>query len=507
MATLRARQRALRARGPRQWNRVVAHRGWLAARDRVLTYLGERPAIVVVEGDPGTGKTFLLNELGRVLRSGKIAAQILPGDLSIPAWDSIDLKSVLLIDDAGRLEDGMLASLVEDTSRLLVLADRPGFAGRLDGLAAHPRLLALEPLPADEVWGFLAASLAQSGTSVDVFDPASLARLATCSAGVPRVLHDLAGTAMFLADREHASRVEPRHVEQAASVVDLGLAAQPLISPLRNLVAIAPPDAPDAPDPPRTAKRRRWAALGVVAGAAAACALAVVASREPASSPAPRPATPEATASLPEAPAALPPLASLPDPPLLASPALPPIAVSPPALSRVAASGDGPTLTALPDTSEENTSLGAAPDAAKFRHPASPRARPPERQAAAAEPAAPAVAPPAGLPAGLPTGAMTSVSIHFPPGNLRAEQAARELASGLREDGFEVDGPVPAAARKSTGISYVFHEDRGAAVSVAAAAHRHLSNLPLPPVRHRPPRGAPVHPGDIDIMVSRGASS
>ncbi len=478
MATLGARRSASRVRAPRPWNRVVGHPAWLAARDRALAGLTRRPSLVVVTGAPGTGKTLLLREITRVLRAARIAAEMVPGD----AAPAADPKTVLLIDDAGQLDAGVLAALVGDPARLLVLAGDPGLARQLPPPMAAPTLLRLEPLPRRAVAGFLTASLTGAEVAPERFHPAAVARLAVLSLGVPRAVHDLAASAMFLADREGAAIIGPRHVERAAAEAwragepptdapaadapaadapaadapatdapgaGLSLADRLNTAPasLADIGATLDPNPVGASWPPRRPGRVLAVAGGGVALAAGVAAIAFLS--------ADRPPTPRDTAVRAEPPAP-PAAAPAPVPPTPAPPAAPPIPAPP---------APAPTL-----------------------------AVPPPPPAAAEAPAVEV------MPT-LPTGALITVAVRFPSGDAPAARRAATLAAALRADGFAVDGPVAATGRGAAGAGYVFAEDRDAAERVAAAAHRRLAELPDAARRLSPDSGPPPRPGSIQIMV------
>ncbi len=464
------------ARG-RAWNRVVAHRGWLSVRDRALAGLASRPALVVVLGESGTGKTFLMRELTRVLRAGGIAAHLVPAGEDGTGLDAADDRSVLVIDDAGRFEPAALARLTTQGPRLVVLADRPRFVTRLAELAMPPLLLRLSPLDPREVAGFLAASAAPGREGALAFSDEATASLAGRSGGVPRLLHDLAASALFLANREGAASVETRHVDQAAVVGDAA-AVSDVAPAARTPPPAAPPDVVSTPSVPHvqaSAARRGPPSSRVAAAAVALVLLAavVVAGLRTASLPQVRRITAVSATPAPPIviPAARPPLEQTPE--LVAVPA---VRASP-----------------RPDTALEPPTPVAAPSVA-----APPIIVEASRSAPVVE------TPPSIVEASpaLPSGPFTTVAIRFPAGDAQAGRRAATVASGLRDGGFAVDGPLGAPVREPAGASYVFAEDRAAAEEVARAARRIAATLPAMPARRRPgEREPPPRPGTIQLVI------
>ena len=84
---------------------------WRDARDRALAVLAAGCRWVAVLGLPGTGKTILLNEIGRALvrSSGKPLANIAEPGVPPMLIAQAGPSGTMLLDDADRLDDATLA--------------------------------------------------------------------------------------------------------------------------------------------------------------------------------------------------------------------------------------------------------------------------------------------------------------------------------------------------------------------------------------------------------------
>lgn len=299
---------------------IVPHPAWSAACGALLKTLRAGPGVHALLGPPGTGKTLLLHELGRALRAEDQDVLLLPrGDQPATAPDG----TILLIDEADRMEAEALAALMARPDLRLVLAALPAFSARLPGVPT----VTLAPLPPDEAASFLRARVAQSGHAPDLLTNGAVDAIVHHAAGAPRVLNALLGMAVFSASLDGEERVTAAHVAQAMQFRDLDAEAEaPPLPPPAPPDPVAEPDpaAPPAPAPP-VPVRRRWAMallllllLGV-AGAAAALLRPVT------RGPAPAPATASVPAPIEPAqpsPAETPPAA--PPAPAAEAAALPP---------------------------------------------------------------------------------------------------------------------------------------------------------------------------------------
>lgn len=192
---------------------AVAHAGWQRARAAALAALDQGNAVVLL-GQPGMGKTLLLQDLALALRHGGRSVRIAAsGDRP----DLISAADILMLDDAERLSPAALARL-SATDKPLALAAVPSFAERLAGLARPITTVTLEPLPPEEVARFVATRLSSARRPRNTVEPDAVLALAQHSAGLPRLVNVLAQAAVLLAELEQAPRVGRRHVEEAIAM-------------------------------------------------------------------------------------------------------------------------------------------------------------------------------------------------------------------------------------------------------------------------------------------------
>lgn len=221
-----------RARRPAS---LVAYPGWRETRDDILLLVSAGRARVALIGGPGTGKTWMLNEIARVLEQ--------TGQPALRTPDPTVEASCRLIDDADQLDDAALDALA-GTSGSLILTGLPAASHRL-----RPQvrlLMTLSPLNAGEVARFVSARLADLGRSPDLLRSDALTALATRSGGNPKRLQALLTAALFLASTDSAPQIEPEYIDRAADFED-GLADH---DRQMGIAAPSPNPAPAAPAPP-----------------------------------------------------------------------------------------------------------------------------------------------------------------------------------------------------------------------------------------------------------------
>ncbi len=401
--------------GPEQ---AVAHRGWIEARDRVLSVLLAGRGLVLLLGAPGTGKTLLLQEIARTLRADGTDVLLLPrGDLVIDAAEAelADAgagrrRRAVLIDEADRTTEAALDHLGRLGTRAFVLAGTrdPGDEQPGGSPTAAATVVRLAALPPGEVGAFVAARLAQSGLGTDLLTEGAVAQLAEHSGGVPRVLNMLAGAALFLARAERAHRLEPAHVDQAAALRGGGEEMDTGASVAAAVLGATPCQRPEPLPAPTSSvpapRHRRNAVLGVAAGVAAACAGIVAAWY-----------------------------------------------------------GDHARHASPPMIAERQAPAPSVPVAASSP---TPRVGP-----ASSRGALPATPPLPSKPGALPPGAPAHVVLRYVRGSADAAAWAANLALELRAAGITVDALVPVAPPDiKPGARYFFTEDQATADAVLRAA-------------------------------------
>ena len=448
---------------PHRWSRVVAHEGLVAARDRALLGLTRRPAVVAIVGVPGLGKTTLLHEIVRTLGDGAIPTRWATGaDVATESAGAYDPRTVLLVDDAERLGEEGLGTLIRSAGGPMIFAGAPALPTMLARHDVVATTIALQPLRPSAVRDFLSARAESGEASRDPFSDAAIVRLALQSRGNPRLLHELAEAALLRAESDGAPGVEARHVESSRTEHRTAPAAlvDDAVDPTASTV-VRSESVPSAAPAPRGRVRSKAAMLAVLCLVAAALGSWIILRRREVRT---LPLAPLTVAARPAEPVGE-------TTPSAGSPLNPP----PPPL---------PVQAPTPE-------IGADPQAD-----ATPA--PPLPIATASNGSAEMQA----LPV-LPTGAFTVISIHFHAGSPRARKEAATLAASLRTDGYSVDDPDVTSGRESNGVGYLFAEDREAALALAKFAHRIVAYLPIVATRRTPgDRDAPPHPGAIQINLS-----
>lgn len=275
-----------------------------AACDRLLSGLDARKGVVLLVGEPGTGKTTLLLRLEQALLAAghpvvlHRCATTSFDELLEACCDKLRVPetannrmgrvrtlaahllerleagttAVILVDDAQTLSDGTL----EDLSRLteleiegrklvqVVLAGRTELVSRLRGSnlsilqESAISYCELEPLDRGEVESYIRHRLqAAEGWKPDVFSSEAIERIARYAQGSPRLVNRICATAQQLAARESGSAVSAITIETAVR----DLSARSEFAPL----AEAPRDGQFVEDAPRD-----QAAIPVSAAAAEA---------------------------------------------------------------------------------------------------------------------------------------------------------------------------------------------------------------------------------------------
>jgi hypothetical protein len=224
---------------------LLRHAAWQATEAALFAAVAQGAWLVALLGGPGVGKTLMLEALERRLRADGLAPQRLDfGDLA----SGDEEAPVLLVDEAGRIDDQALAALAAAPDRVAVLAALPGFAARLEGLP-H-RVVRLPGLRAEDVEHYVAARLAALEVPRGRIGPDAVAALGLESAGVPRLLNVLIGSSLFTAGLEKAERVNGDHVRSAAGMHALSaVRVRVAEAPQRPPVRLVEPEFEPEPEP------------------------------------------------------------------------------------------------------------------------------------------------------------------------------------------------------------------------------------------------------------------
>jgi hypothetical protein len=190
---------------------AIAHPAWSKARERVLALVTAGPAMIVVLGPPGTGKTVLLRDLAATFRERAWSACLL--DFGDRPFD-VGPGEIVLVDEADRMSPTRLDELRSRGDVPIILAALPASEERF---ARYPgvTVVRLSPLSPQEARAFLLERLTQMGLSSGCLTGAAWTQLIASGHGVPRLLLISLGLALFLASEEQAERVTDAHVEQA----------------------------------------------------------------------------------------------------------------------------------------------------------------------------------------------------------------------------------------------------------------------------------------------------
>ncbi len=196
----------------------ILHPTFREARDQVLAELFDARSPVIVTGDAGTGKTLLMREVARVLRSAgwqvitdPRADRLLPADTEARADDAVPLA--VLIDDASQVSLSQAARIGLLKNVTVVLAG-PGTLA--ESVPAAKAQIHLSPLSVTASVQFVAAWLAHGGYRPDLLASDALVRVIELSRGNPGRLASLLSQSILRASLQPETQVSAREIDDAA---------------------------------------------------------------------------------------------------------------------------------------------------------------------------------------------------------------------------------------------------------------------------------------------------
>lgn len=190
---------------------AFANRSWEDTRQSATKRAAQGERVVLV-GEPGTGKTLLLQVLDRNLRAqGFDVRQFGPGD-TLAAQPATE---ILLIDEGDLLEAEELERIWQ-LPNPIIMTGLPGLQERVPPCTRPVHAESLERLGPEDIARFVRARLTASETARPPFAPEAILALMRHSAGLFRLVTILAGAALFLAEQRGSSEVMAADVDEAA---------------------------------------------------------------------------------------------------------------------------------------------------------------------------------------------------------------------------------------------------------------------------------------------------
>lgn len=203
--------------GPARDTGPIPFANWRVARNLTLAAILAGQDRLMVTGPPGVGKSLLLHDVARVLRSaGWDAAVQLRPQCVLDDATSTGKPRAVLVDEADRLSATELQSVRDTACHAVVLAGLDSLDGRCPGWTR----VTLALLTPAECTAFTGLWLAQAGYPSTLLSEDAAVRAADLSRGVPRLLANLLNGAVWLAVSERAVLVSRAHVEESAGFRD-----------------------------------------------------------------------------------------------------------------------------------------------------------------------------------------------------------------------------------------------------------------------------------------------
>jgi general secretion pathway protein A len=258
---------------------------YIWAFEQITTAVQQREGVMLVVGEPGTGKTLLcrtllsrlsgrhpicvivdpcvrieelllqmLQDFGVVqgARLGRVSRHDLVAALHrfLASLIPLNTTAILVIDEAQHLDPAVLEQLrllsncESDRAKLLqiVLVGTPALEGvcRSDDVHHLDQRIArrchLSPLNRDEVVEYIESRLAVASLPADEFSGPAVNAIATLSAGIPRTVNLLCERSLDLARRRGVSPINASIVRRAASQLEIA-APRPWFRNKRTAIA------------------------------------------------------------------------------------------------------------------------------------------------------------------------------------------------------------------------------------------------------------------------------
>jgi hypothetical protein len=190
-----------------------------SAYDDVIRQIGLKAPIVLVTGNPGTGKTLLTDMLAQAFSETELSVRRVDrGDLlhfSLDQWSDL-----LLVDEADSVPNSILETLSlkggKHAAKTIIFLGLPSCSGRFIHSNLHPVIVDLAPLSSAETRTYL-LERASNANSRTLFTTEALNLIVDRSCGSHRVLLSTASLAFFGAALDRAEQIGLKHVLYALS--------------------------------------------------------------------------------------------------------------------------------------------------------------------------------------------------------------------------------------------------------------------------------------------------